>query len=254
MTDIDCFLSSQGRSSSISSFFASPSDDQWYSVRGSWTLQIFRDEAFCDGCFARQFVCSFPLTPAFPEYYIHKVFEGGCRISYFTFVASSLNLWGCMMAGMVWLSPTEAIQPAESLVWLLPHPSGWRLSPYRLHRLHGWWSHLTQWSSTTASSTSSSSTATTRPIRLSTISTATTKPVQIPTTRPAFLEGVAHWTSHYFMINSETTTLPTFYLMSKVQNPQPIYLIWEFLCFVLSDITLFQVILGLLCISIRSVL
>ena len=100
---------------------------------------------------------SYPFTPVCPGQYTHRslqrwmstidTFQSGLPISLFTFCSKLIVLWGWWH---VWSDCQFLRQSSGGHEWLLPPPlSSWRLRLYRLHCLHGWWSHLAcQWSPT----------------------------------------------------------------------------------------------------------
>jgi len=103
---------------------------------------------------------SFPFTPACPGQYSPKSFQrwmsaidtflSWLPIPLFTFCCKSID-----SVMMIWhvLSDCQCHlmrQSSRGHGWLLPPPlSRWKLRPYRLHCLHGWWLHLAwRWSLT----------------------------------------------------------------------------------------------------------
>ena len=80
--------------------------------------------------------------------YIHRFRKGMSKID--TAVGAScsafcskLGEFGTTMVCVVRLSPLEAVL-WRTRVMLPPPLSSWRLGPYRLHCLHGWWSFKVQ--------------------------------------------------------------------------------------------------------------
>ena len=145
----------QGRSSSASSFNASPPSDRWCDVLGFVpadsvsTLQVFREASSLWGllcppvCLPRS---RFPSVCHVQDSTPTGVLEGGCQplihsslgfpCRFSLSVASSLNLW---VWWHVWSDCDLLRQSSGGHGWLLPPPlSSWRLRPYRLHCLRGW--------------------------------------------------------------------------------------------------------------------
>ena len=106
-------------------------------------------QATYDGCFSRQPICLvvYPEPGMSKEVHPREFFEGGCRtlihasldfpFHFFLFVASSSNPWG-------WRRVCRTLRQSSGVHGRLlpPQLSSWRLRPYRLHCLHGWWSQL----------------------------------------------------------------------------------------------------------------
>ena len=151
----------QGISSGVSSFH----DSLLHSIDGvflgfvpagnvssSWALKIFREASHLWWllCPPVYLLCHSDMSRAVHSQEFSKVDADHCLGFPFHFlitVASLFNLWGWWH---VWSDCHLLKQSSVGHRWLLPAPlSSWKLRPYRLHWLRGWWSHLTwQWSPT----------------------------------------------------------------------------------------------------------
>ena len=87
---------------------------------------------------------SFPFTLACPGQDIHRGFWTVTRASNSTFHLFYMKLIKTLRICHMWSDRHLFRQSSGGHMWLFPPPlSSWRLKPYRLHCLHGWWSCLT---------------------------------------------------------------------------------------------------------------
>ena len=129
------------------------------SVSSTWTLHIFPDWShlwwllYPPVCLLGHFPSLQHVQGNIPP----RVFKGGCQplthstlgfpFHFSHFVVSPLTMWWwygmCCQCHLM-------RQSSGGHGWLLAPPlSCWKLRPYRLHCLHGWWSHLAwRWSLT----------------------------------------------------------------------------------------------------------